>query len=353
MQGLKGKEIFFKLGDEAGGFEGERSRNDISISLDQIYDISRKSKNETDELLEILDIAASQRNSPNAFVWDVPYGDDFSTFLASNQELQNIKRFCLDSCWSILGVDPTFNICDYNVTVTTYKHPLLVDKTTNHHPVMIGPSIIHSNKTFESYFSLSSNIVRLEPSLQNFKVFRIDGEVNVYRSMQASISNAEHLLCFIHAKDNIVKKCASLGIERKIYISEIFGVKVGETKIKGLLDCTSKKDFEKQYQKLKKILETRPNGDKFVSYIERNKIQHFRDNMLAKVREKCGLGSPPKVNNQNANEAINSLIKRAKGPGKLTLKETIQLLQKEVRGQEENAKLALLGKGKISLSNSI
>ena len=73
-------------------------------------------------------------------------------------------------------MDPTLNICDYNVTMATYKHPLLVAKTTNQHPVMIGPSIIHSSKTFESYFSLSSNMVRLEPSLQNFKVFGTDGE---------------------------------------------------------------------------------------------------------------------------------------------------------------------------------
>ena len=93
---------------------------------------------------------------------------------------------------------------------------------------------------------------------------------------------------------------------------------------------------------MKKIWETRPNDDKFVSYIEKNKIQHFRDNMLAEVREKYGLGSPPKDYNQNANEAINSLIKRAKGPGKLSLKETIQFLQKEVRDQEENVKFALL-----------
>ena len=87
---------------------------------------------------------------------------------------------------------------------------------------------------------------------------------------------------------------------------------------------------------MKKIWETRPNGNKFVSYIEKNKIQHFRDNMLV-IRL----------------EAINSLIKQAKGPGKLSLKETISLLQKEVRGQEENVKFALLGKGKISLPDNI
>ena len=75
--------------------------------------------------------------------------------------------------------------------------------------------------------------------------------------------------------------------------------------------------------------------------------------MLAEFREKWGLGSPPKDYNQNANETINSLIKRAKGLGKLSLEETIQLLQKEFRGQEENVKSALLGKGKISLPNNI
>ena len=85
-QGLKGKEIFCKLRDEADGFEGARSRNDIPSLLDQIYDISRKSKNKTDELLEILDVAASQKNNPNAFVRDVHNGDDFSIFLASNQQ---------------------------------------------------------------------------------------------------------------------------------------------------------------------------------------------------------------------------------------------------------------------------
>ena len=45
--------------------------------------------------------------------------------------------------------------------------------------------------------------------------------------MQTSFSNAEHLLYFIHAKDNIVKKCASLDIEPEIYINAVFDAKVG------------------------------------------------------------------------------------------------------------------------------
>ena len=75
--------------------------------------------------------------------------------------------------------------------------------------------------------------------------------------------------------------------------------------------------------------------------------------MLPADREKCELGSPTKDYNQNANKTINSLIEEAKGPGKLSLKETIQLLPKEVRGQEENAKLAHFGKGEISFRINI
>ena len=67
--------------------------------------------------------------------------------------------------------------------------------------------------------------------------------------------------------------------------------------------------------------------------------------MLASVRTRCGLGNPPSSYNQNGNESINSMIKKTKKSGKLSLKETIKLIQQEVNWQEEKVKLALVGKG--------
>ena len=61
------RKIFCKLRDEASGFEGALSTNVIPSSLDQINDISGRTKNKTDELLKILNIATSQRNSPDAY----------------------------------------------------------------------------------------------------------------------------------------------------------------------------------------------------------------------------------------------------------------------------------------------
>ena len=41
------------------------------------------------------------------------------------------------------------------------------------------------------------------------------------------------------------------------------------------------------------------------------------------------------------------MIKRAKGPNKLSMREAVQLMQQEVRGQDEKVKLAIIGKGKL------
>lgn len=98
-------------------------------SYKHIYDVIRKSSKatDTDELIEILDLWKGQAGSSSAFIRDVRTAPEKSIFLASNNQLNDLGRFCSEKdCWCTLGVDPTFNICDFNVTVTTYKHPLLV-----------------------------------------------------------------------------------------------------------------------------------------------------------------------------------------------------------------------------------
>lgn len=75
----------------------------------------------------------------------------------------------LHRCYSILGVEPTFNISDLNVTVTTYRHPISVNSGTNEQPVTLGP--IHSHKSFDCYYILPSTFVRFSPTLNGLKAF--------------------------------------------------------------------------------------------------------------------------------------------------------------------------------------
>ena len=59
--------------------------------------------------------------------------------------------------------------------------------------------------------------------------------------------------------------------------------------------------------------------------MKKHKKQLTKRCILASIRERCGLGSPLKDYSQNENEAINSMIKRAKGPYKLPMREAVQL----------------------------
>ena len=153
--------------------------------------------------------------------------------LANNRQLDDIVRFCARSSTSVFGIDPTFNICDHSVTVTTFKHPLLVT-SSGVSPVLLGPALLHGEKTFESYFTLPSTLMRLKPEIGNLRTFGTDGEINLYQAMNACFKQPNHLLCWILVKDSISKKLSKL-------------------KITNPLDAENEEEFEEKWKILANI----------------------------------------------------------------------------------------------------
>ena len=43
----------------------------------------------------------------------------------------------------VLSVDTTFNLDDFYVTPTTYRHLMLADAQSGKHPAVIGPVLVH------------------------------------------------------------------------------------------------------------------------------------------------------------------------------------------------------------------
>ena len=164
------KKKHFIVLSSVGRFENTRTVADIPINYKQVCDVSQQSQSE-EELIEILDLCWGQEGTRNAFIRDVWAAPEKSIFLATNTQLADIERFCCSNhCWRVFGIDPTFNICDSNITITTYKHPLLCRTGTNISPVLLGPILIHSNKSYDSFF---------DPNMSNLKAFRRDGEKNL------------------------------------------------------------------------------------------------------------------------------------------------------------------------------
>ena len=66
-------------------------------------------------------------------------------------------------------------------------------------------------------------MVHLDPNLAALKAFGTGCENNVYKALSACFQKANHLLCWIHVKDNIKKKLSQLDAkDGNTYIEEIF-----------------------------------------------------------------------------------------------------------------------------------
>ena len=148
------KSIVHNILEEKGGIQniqapGEHSRNRKQISN---FKFNTKDGKVEDPLPEIMDTCKQQSTFPtNAFVREVTASPEMTIFLATEQQLKDIERFCCNNeRFCVLGVDATYNVGQYNLTMRTYRH-LMLNTEKGKHPVCIGPSIIHQ-RLFDSYF---------------------------------------------------------------------------------------------------------------------------------------------------------------------------------------------------------
>ena len=174
----------------------------------------------------------------------------------------------------VLGIDPTYSIWNYYVIICIYKNPLHEVTGTDRSPVMIGPAKTYAQKMFESYFTVPHDMLRHNPNIAQLKTLGANAEVNVFQAFQACFSNADHLLCWIHSKDNVKRKLTDLKqISKKLHQWNIWGEK-WNVKVKGLLYSESKEEYESESKRLKKIWLNREKGnEKFVSYLRKHKKQ--------------------------------------------------------------------------------
>ena len=147
------------------------------------------------------------------------------TVLSFDWLLQDVDRFCGGEEHTILSVDPTFNLGDFDVTVTMYRHLMLINSHGSH-PVMIGPMFIHQRKKFESYYFFASSLVGLHPSMRNLQAFGTNGEKALANALHTVFNKAVHVRCFLHFKGNLDSRLQDLGIpkhERIEFLRDVFG----------------------------------------------------------------------------------------------------------------------------------
>lgn len=117
---------------------------------------------EANDLYSIM-LIAHMEDKCGKFIRDVKTYPEPAIVVATEQQLFDLQRFCCNQRrFSILTVDPTFSLGDFDVTPTTYRHLLLHSKRTKQPPVLLGPTMIHYKKTFTTYklvFRISSLLI--------------------------------------------------------------------------------------------------------------------------------------------------------------------------------------------------
>ena len=224
----------------------------------QVNDIRKKHTTNTDPLFTLMMMCKEGEGSksPNAFVRIVTGAPFPMMMLAFDWTLEDLVRFCTSSTsFSILGIDPTFSLGAFDVTVTTYRHLLLTAKDVAHkHPVLIGPLFVHVKKDFQAYHFFASSLVSKKPELAELKCFGTDGEAALVKAFSAVFTKALHLRCFLHFRQNIERRLQELGISSTVikeYRKDIFGEP--QCLQLGLVDVSSESELKTKLNSLEKM----------------------------------------------------------------------------------------------------
>ena len=81
------------------------------------------------------------------FIRSVNFDTGPSCVLTTDFQLQNIVRFCTNpGAACVLGIDPTFNLGKFYVTVTTFTYSHVVNKSTSKSPTFLDQCLFTQKK---------------------------------------------------------------------------------------------------------------------------------------------------------------------------------------------------------------
>ncbi|XP_028403982.1 uncharacterized protein LOC114526581 [Dendronephthya gigantea] len=234
---------------------------------------------------------------------------------------------------------------------------MFVHKQSGTHQVIVGPSILHMTKEFEDYHFLASQLkIRCE-KFESLTAFGSDGEINIANAFVCKLPHAIHLRCKIHLSDNIERKLVSLSFDknaqRKI-VNTIFGQRTDDKFVMALADAKTPEEFDKMLEdlepKCKEVeISQHPGNPEFFACFKDHLATVMKENVIARVRQSAGLGSPPEFYTQNASECVNSVVKRNAG-GKKEWSHFCLSLEDTAKSQQEELQKAVYGMGEYRLS---
>ena len=208
-------------------------------SQDELYDLTLKSKEEEE--------------TGKVYIRRLQVAPSPACVLASDRQVQDVKRFCANTTenFSVLSIDITFNIGDFYVTPTTYRHLLLDDRRTENPPLLLGPTLIHTRKDSDTFSYFGATLTGLENGTRNIRFIGSDREDAVEKGMSPYLPVATWLACKRHVVEDCKRKLRLLGISSEYltaFLRDIFGSDANHEI--GLIDSEGCMDFDAKLESL-------------------------------------------------------------------------------------------------------
>ena len=143
-------QVYDEVFEDAGGLLGFQSHGVLPRNRQQVRDVKRnaKPKKDKDEVCELIKMFSLKASQLKPFIIRVQVTPEPSCIVASDRQLHDLERFCTTQFHpaSVLCIDTAFNIGNFFVTPTTYKHKILVYRHYGKEPTLLGPTMIHRNR---------------------------------------------------------------------------------------------------------------------------------------------------------------------------------------------------------------
>lgn len=317
--------------------------------------VSSASSFQKDEMLELHNkLRDHQEEMGEGFLREINFTDSPHAFLALEDQLDNVVRFCTSSSrFSVLGVDATFKLGDFFLTMTTFRNLMLRSRRTGKHPVFLGPAIMHMSRKTEDYLMFTQALIRRRRALIDLKAYGTDNEDALRNAFRITFANSIGLLCRIHKKENIEHHLHSTmkvsPYAKREIMHDVFGHKEGSTLHMGLYE--SEDDFDRKLSQLEQKWQQLAPG--FFTWFHKFQGADFKECMIASVREAAQLCDEynGQVNDftTNDNESENFGVKQWTGFAKSSWPDFIDKLRQRAEAQIREEDKALYGSGEYQL----
>ncbi len=307
--------------------------------------------NPSDELFVVMQ-QAKLGDHVGLFVRDLKAAPEPAIVVARDYQLQDLVRFAtVEHKFSIVTVDPTFCLGEFDMTPITYRHLLLQSCRTHRPPVFVGPMLVHYRKTFSTYVFFASSLIGLKRELQGVRAFGTDGEEELVKALSHEFSFGLHLSCFIHMKRNIKHELSERGLSASSIMKDIFGRQVDSVREDGLVDSSSGEEFREKLEACESSWEAAEKEcpgcrQGFYNWFVKYKSDILQESMLRNVREEAGLGNPPEEFTTNACESINAVLKGKVDYKKSNLPQFLDKMKELIDEQVKEVERAVVKRGK-------